>query len=488
MYHCLIFNVEYRSISRNLGPYRIAQYLREQNWDAEVIDYVHHWSLEDLKNLAKSRITSNTKFFGFSYLFKGWSEAAKDFLVWMKINYPEIVLISGSNGYPTEQYQADWHIWGFGEVAMDRLLQYLFSNGRIPEFIDDWDMKIVDASKYPAYPMDNYSVFYEDRDFLQPWEFLSIETGRGCKFKCSFCTSSVLGVKGDYSTSAESFKLQLKHNWEKWGIKNYIIAEETFNDRTEKVEKFAKVVKDLDFDPWFSAFIRLDLMMSRKDDKKMLSDMNCTGHFYGVESFNHKSAKAVRKGMPTERVKEGLLETKEYFQTNNEVFRGNISLILGAPYESKQSLSDSLDWLVNNWRDQGLGFYPMAIPITGRKSDLTYTYSQYGYRKTTIEALEKKHPLETDLIENLRDRSKRELVWENDEMDQIEALMLHRHWHKTAAEKKFKKSVFSIAGFTGRGSTLKEKLDQPHEYTEENETQEVIWYNEYKEMKLNWNI
>ena len=486
MHHCLIFNVEYRSISRNLGPYRIAHWLRENNWEAEVIDYVHHWTLEELITLAKSRITKETKFFGFSYLFKGWTEDSKKFLIWMKLNYPDIVLISGSNGYPLEEYKADWHIWGFGEVALEHLLKYLFSNGKEPQYIDDWGLKIIDASKYPAYPMDNYTVLYEKRDFLQPWEFLSIETGRGCKFKCSFCTSSVLGVKGDYSTSAESFERQLKHNWETWGIKNYIVAEETFNDRTEKVAKFAKVVRGLDFDPWFSAFVRLDLMLARPDDVKMLSEMNCTGHFYGIESFHHPTAKALRKGMATEKVQEGLLYVKDYFNKNNEVYRGNISLILGGPYETKETLMDSRQWLIDNWSDQGLGFYPMVIPLNGRKSDLSRTYPQFGYRPISIEELEKRHPNEPYIMSEVRRKGRRNLVWENDHMDFAEAIMFHRLWDQTAREYGFKKSVFAVAGYSGRNSTLKEKLDHPHKDLNNWNDEELEWYQEYKIMKLNF--
>ena len=485
MNHCLIFNVEYRSLSRNLGPYRIAHWLREHNWDAEVIDYVHHWTFDELVNLAKSRITKDTKFLGFSYLFKGWNEDSKKFLVWLKHTYPHLTLISGSNGYPLEKYAVDWHVWGFGEVAIINLLKYLFSNGVEPNHIFDFGIKIIDGSKYPSYPMDNYTVLYENRDFLQPWEFLSIETARGCKFKCSFCTSSVLGVKEDMSTSAESFERQLKHNWETWGIKNYIITEETFNDRTDKISKFAKVVSKLDFDPWFSAFIRLDLMLARKDDKKTLSDMNCTGHFYGIESFNHATAKALRKGMATSKVQDGLLSTKEYFNTNNDVYRGNISLILGGPHETKQHLHDGLQWLVDNWSDQGIGFYPMVIPLSGRKSDLSYTYEKFGYRPVSIEELERRYPNETYALSEVRRKGRRNLVWENDNMDFAESIMFHGLYQDTAIKKGFKKSVFSIAGYTGRNTTLAEKLDAPHKGEDEWLNEEMEWYQEYKNLKMN---
>ena len=35
-------------------------------------------------------------------------------------------------------------------------------------------------------------------------------------------------------------------------------------------------------------------------------------HFYGVESLHHPSAKSIGKGMDSGRLKEGLLEWKQY--------------------------------------------------------------------------------------------------------------------------------------------------------------------------------
>ena len=50
MKHGLILSVhQYPFLSRPLGVHRIAHYLREQNWDIEVIDWANHWPLEKLQ-------------------------------------------------------------------------------------------------------------------------------------------------------------------------------------------------------------------------------------------------------------------------------------------------------------------------------------------------------------------------------------------------------------------------------------------------------
>lgn len=493
MNHCLIMNIEERSHTRSLGPYRIAHYLRQLGWDAEVIDYCAHWTQDELAEMCLSRITDDTKFIGYSSLFTGWTTHMELFSQFLKKFYPHIVQISGSSSLPNADMTCiDYHIYGFGEYALDNLLSYLFSNGSEPKHIEYFNTKLIDASNYPAYPMKDYTVLYEDRDYLQPWEFLSIETGRGCKFKCSFCNFSVLGVKGDYSTSQESFEQQMKVNHDKWGIKNYVIAEETFNDRTEKVEKFSKVIRKLDFDPWFAAYIRADLLISRKQEMEYLADMNVFGQFYGVESFNQKTAKAIKKGMDRGKMKEGLLNVKEYFEKNHNKYRGNISLIVGAPYETKESLSESLDWLVDNWKTQSFTAYPLGIPVYGRQSILSGSYEDNEYKEVTANELYMKHDKKSvdkvmqknNIMKKGKVLEKKWLMWQNKQMDVVEAFQIHDHMYDVMRKEKFKKSTFAVAEFSGKNTTIEDKLKLDVNAVKKFRAEELQWVEEYKQKKL----
>lgn len=491
--HCLIFNTEDRSHTRSLGPYRIAHWLRELGWDVEVVDYCAHWSIDELMQLCLIKINSKTKFVGFSSLFTGWNNHQENFSKNIRKFYPNVFQIYGSSSLPNrEMSNIDYYVYGFGERVIYLLLKYLFSNGEPLLYSEAFNTKLIDASKYPAYPLENYTVLYEQRDYIQPWEFLSIETGRGCKFKCSFCNFSVLGVKEDHSTSSESFKLQLKNNYEKWGVKNYVIAEETFNDRTDKVKKFSKVVNSLNFDPWFAAYIRADLLLSRKDEKKYLMDMNVFGQFYGVESFNQKTAKAIKKGMNRTRMKEGLLDIKNYYNQNTNKYRGNISLIIGAPYESKESIYSSLDWLVNNWVDQSFTAYPLGIAVYGRQSILSGTYQDNEYSEVNIDYLYSKHDKNiVDKVYNknniVRDNkliNKKWLMWKNKQMDVVEAFKIHDDMYKVMKEKNFKKSTFAVSEFSGRNSTIYDKLNLNVNDVKRFRSEELEWVEEYKEKKL----
>lgn len=486
MFHSLIINIEYSTLSRKLGSYRIAHWLRAKGWDAEVIDYANHWTYEELVELAKSRITQNTKFVGFSISFGDWTETIEQFAAWLKLTYPDVVLISGAAIMPDHKILVDYHIWGFGEYALDKLLSYLFSNGEKPNSKIVEGNEVIDASMYPAYPMNDYVVTYEERDFIQPWEFLSIETSRGCRFSCSFCNFSVLGIKGDYSTSSESFDFQMRENFERWGTKNYVIADETFNDRPDKIKKFAKIVEKLNFDPWFAAFIRADLLISRKDDKKLLEDMRVFGQYYGIETFHYPTAKVLKKGMHPDTIKQGLLDVKEFYRAS-ERYRGTISLILGAPLEPMESLHETRQWLINNWSDQAIMFFPLNIPTKNRrKSKLSDIYQNYGYKEVPLERLDTNNPEDKKIMDFLRYHSPNSLVWESPQMNLMDAMQFHKLLEETTREYGFKKPTHSIAAYSGVNSTIEDKLSHTMNQINDWSQEECDWYYHYKAMKLNY--
>jgi len=502
MNHTLIFNVTGKTSiwQRNHGAYRIAHWLRLHNWDAEVIDYALTWNFEDLTNLVETRISKNTKFIGFSFLFDRWrdSEDLLKFVVWLNHYYPNITLISGSNLYPDPDSPMDYHIRGYGEVALVKLLEYLFSNGVKPRMIERNDgIIVIDADLYPAYPMTDYSVEYEARDFLQPWEFLSIETARGCIFQCTFCNHPLLGVKEDYSVTSEAFDKELKENYYRWGIKNYMTTEETFNDRPDKIERLGKVVKNLDFEPWFTGYIRVDLLISRPDERKHLDDMNYYGHYYGVESFYHKTAKAFKKGMHPDKIKEGLLSIKEYYAHTGK-YRGTVSLILGGPYEPIDSMYKTFDWLEENWKEHSVMPYPMYIPQgeMARASELTKNYEKYGYRKKDFSYFEEKYPDEEYVLNRMKTSRFEAILWENDELDQLQAIKLEMDFHNKIRDKEFKVQNFSMPKYTAaKGSNnqdppMEERLnltvgEAQEEWGEKDDTRDE-WCKEYITKKLNW--
>ena len=371
------------------GSYRLATKLRKEGWNVEVIDYFYLWSLEQLQELIKLRNSeSSISWIGFSCTWVNYSSyefqsRINDFLKWVKVNYPNIIIMAGGQN-PSLHFpmydNVDYIISGYGEVAVLEVLKYIYSNGKI-KGIPRKNGWLVDANSfYPAWPISDLSIDYEFRDFIHPGETLSLEFSRGCKFSCAFCNFPILGVKEDTTRDVTNLEYELKRNYDLYGITNYQVADETLNDRDEKLEKIGRIVKGVNADLNFNAFIRADILFSRPQQLELLAEAGVWGHYYGIESFNYQTAKSVGKGMHPDKIKQGLIDTEKYFENRLKKFRGTISLIYGLPFETEESISHGLQWLKNNWNRQSVVAFPLNINLTGNKSKIDKDYEKYGYK------------------------------------------------------------------------------------------------------------
>jgi len=428
---------------RSPGPYRIAHWLRTHNWDIEVVDFVNFWPLDFLKLWCKNNIREDTKFIGLSFLFQDRDLIDLEFILWIKQTWPHIKIISGGpDPFPYYQEHIDYMISGYGEYAILELLKYLFSNGKRPYFLIGPKVKLINANKfYAAYPLSSYMIKYQDRDYIQPDEWLGIEMSRGCMFSCAFCAFPVMGVKTDHTRSSDDFREELVENHDRFGVTKYIVADETFNDRTDKITKFANVVQSLDFSPLFSGYIRADLLTTRPNELEELLRMNFLIHFYGIETFNHNTGKIIGKGMHPDKLKDGLLRIKNFFLSNDSKrYRGQISLIIGLPQEDKESILKGKDWLEDNWTDQSFiaGTYEIGsdIELYNNKSKIQKDLPKYKYEMLSDEEIES-----YGFDKKLKDPTKMDsntpfaLLWKNEHMNIFEADEISHQFSKMAGDK-----------------------------------------------------
>lgn len=463
-YHGLIFGLRSHPYSRSAGAHRIATVLREKGWDCEVIDFARLWDLEELQELVRSRVSSKTVFVAFSTFFNYWETKFDRLIAWLGKEYPAIkTIIGGQSVALTAAKHADYWVESYGEVAIVELLKSLTGNSSIKIKFDArffGNKQLIKAvTAYPAYPMDSYRSQLERRDFVQPYEWLTIEFSRGCKFKCSFCNFPVLGVKGDYSRTQDDFEREVKYNYDNWGVTDYYIADETFNDRPEKIRKFADVVDDrLNFRPYFSGFMRSDLLISHRHTWEDLVRLGVGGQYYGVESFNHASAKLVGKGMKSEKLKSGLLEYKQYMR-DKLFFRATISLIVGLPFETAESMRETKRWVLDNWCDQSLTTFP--LDLSGAEgslynasqtnlSEFTKNLIKYGIRPMADSRLSaersayKKAAHRVYAPEHLEEEL---LVWEHDTMNLFEARAISDDMQKLI-RRKFKLDNWGLSALS----------------------------------------
>jgi hypothetical protein len=401
--------------------------------DIEVVDFAAHWQLEQLKEFTRKSVTNKTIFFGFSTFFSFWNNTLTDFTAWLKVEYPTIkTVIGGQNVLHTAAQNIDIWVDSYGEEAMLALAKTLAGNstaGIIFEPAFFGQKKVIKAlHAYPSYTMGDYSVIMEKRDFVQSWEWLTVEFSRGCKFSCAFCNFPILGVKDDTSRSAEGFEYEMRYNYDNFGVSRYYVADETFNDRVEKIAKFADVVEQLDFDPFFSGFIRADLLQTTGMIEE-LARMNFGGQYYGVETFNKKSGQVIGKGMDPTKVKRLILDTKDYFKQQDKPYKGTISLIVGLPYSIEQEWYDAMQWLKENWITESLVIFPLVVENLedDREKDhtniskMSQNLQKYGLRRLGSQPVDFFGDPTTMYNWKEGNYSSNEVLWEHDTMNIFDA-------------------------------------------------------------------
>lgn len=384
--------------SRGIGAYKIASQLRMSGYSVQVIDFTDWFSSEELIEAVMGFVGNNTKLIGISstfYQVSHYTIDKKNISQWLhmktgippniwetldhlKFFFPNVkYVIGGANTYQVKDlgyFDAVFH--GYSDNSILDYMNYL--NGRPRRLWKKVDKcHVIEGEDYSV-DAELLKHKWEENDLIFPNESLPIEISRGCIFKCKFCNFQLTGKKKfDYIRNPELIKEELSENYEKFGTTNYMFTDDTFNDSTYKLEKIHKVVTELPFKINFTTYLRLDLLHSHPEQIPLLKEMGLRSAFFGIESMNEKTAKAVGKGLKIEKVKDTLLKLKnDHFKEN---FSMLCSFIIGLPYEDLESVHKTFSWTQDN--DINTIWMPLFIRRDTRyKSDIDVNYEKYGYR------------------------------------------------------------------------------------------------------------
>ena len=452
--HVIIFNDCYESQRRTSGAYRLATLLYERDWDVDVLDFFHKWTEQEMGLWLDKNVKATTKFFGFSFTWIDQSVVKKT-IEKLKLKYPHIQILIGGQQPLEMSMKADIYVNGYIEECLDTIIDYMFNGGEKPKGeqseVSPDTFLIFSNEDYPSMNVKDLSVKYKDKDFVHKDEVLTLELSRGCRFECKYCSYPFLGIKKNTTRDLAILRNELMENYEKWGVSNYILADETINDRDEKLSGFAEVVNSLPFETNYAAFVRIDLVHAKPHHLKLLQDARIWSHFYGIETLNHEAGKRIGKGMHPDKIKETLLKTRESFLDTLGLYRGTVGLIAGLPHETPESWQATEDWFIKNWNTEKHSWWPLGISKKVRDSGLASLIAKnpekYGYStmedEQRIELLYNEYLAKTNTV-GLREKGKylkrgaythhrdsSQMLWKAEWADYLDALA----FVKTAKEK-----------------------------------------------------
>jgi hypothetical protein len=385
------------SFRRTLGPYRIAQALKDAGYTVQVVEWFSSWSRNDLALIMDKLLGPDTLWVGWSSTFMVgnsppstprahmWSRSLND-MDWLfdyiKARSKAWLVYGGAYAHLFAfDDRIDTYITGYADTSVIAYTHSLAQGNLPPRFVD--------SRTYPEPDPAHIDTDWSDPSYcLLPNEALPIEMARGCIFQCKFCSYPLIGKKkGTYQRPVEQIRDQMLRAHATTGCNRFYFTDDTFNDDRERLAELHAMFKTLPFKPQFSCFLRLDLIERWPETADLVLDMGLVGCFFGVETFNKKSAQCVGKGLDPKRTKAELVRLRALWGDRVLV---SVGLILGLPYDTEEYFKELEAWAtdpacpVDNLSINTLWLGPPA-PEGATQSDgwsqFNLNLDVYGYKR-----------------------------------------------------------------------------------------------------------
>lgn len=223
---------------------------------------------------------------------------------------------------------------------------------------------------------------FENPDVFGDYNGVSIETGRGCPFTCSFCSTSLYFKRQYRLKSIDRIIDEIKLIHRHLGRARIIFNHDLFTLKRSHVLEFCEKIKTAVPGVVWKCHARLDTL-----DEEILTKMNdagCNEIFVGLESATKKMQKIIQKKLDIEKF--GLLLDIP----NRLNMKFSLSFIVGFPEEDDNDLKEILKYSLEAkyyCREKVQIKIHSLAPLVGsplyEKSKGKLVYDSYGCLGTT---------------------------------------------------------------------------------------------------------
>ena len=178
----------------------------------------------------------------------------------------------------------------------------------------------------------NYIGSYYDPSMNTPRVQLTMQTSRGCPFKCTYCQWPKVINDGKYRARKPEFiidEIKMAISATNNSIGSIFFDDDTWNLGKRRVEKICDGLKEIGL-PW-TMMGRIDT--STQELYKKMVDSGCVGMRFGIETFNQKVSNNVKKKLDTTKAYDNL----KYIVTNFRNMEFHFTTMKNLPGEPKGS-------------------------------------------------------------------------------------------------------------------------------------------------------
>lgn len=408
MYDCIIFTdmTETVLVYKTIGAFKCAYELRKNGHTCLVVDYLHDFSMDEFKRVIDSAMSDKTVMIGFSTTFMLDTSGDQDDtnIVYKPLTdnifFPQgkefentaisyikqknakcAIGVGGVKVHPNyNNKNADFVFLGFSETSIVNVVAYLKNEQPIEHSHKNiWGVTVVDDKTANKYDFSNSKFEWEETDVVNA-KVLPIEIARGCIFKCKFCSYPLIGKKKlDFIKSSDALYEELQTSYDKFGVKNFFIIDDTFNDSEYKLDAVLNAVKRLNYQPYFWAYTRLDLIARDMQLFDKLYQIGVRSFYFGIETIDNTAGKLIGKGYDKEKLVNAIKQIRSSYP--DVLLHG--SFIIGLPEETLESCQSTFDRIMSqdiplhSFNFKGLQLY--SDDKVSWNSELSIKYKDYGY-------------------------------------------------------------------------------------------------------------
>jgi len=438
-------------LNKNVGPYTVANALREEGIETTVIHHLNMWTIDELIDTVVHLVNENTLFVGFNNFFYKvmgqtptetgeiqYSRSDKNTLLphgfdqgnqlcqAIKQKNPNCkIILGGPKALVTvSNKNVDYIFKGYADTVIVEFAKHLIDKTPRPtKWIKNlYGITVIDGAGAESFDFVNNKMQWLSQDIILPGETLPIEISRGCIFRCKFCSYPLNGKKKlDYIKNVDLLKQELLYNYETFGITRYFFLDDTFNDSVEKLEMILQVSKSLPFQLEYWAYIRLDLIAAKPHTMDLLFESGWRGAHFGLESMHAPTGEIIGKGGDPDRLIKTISELKRRY--GNDLLLHS-SFIVGLPLESEEQVTSTVERIESGEiAIDSSDFYTLWIQPEGYANYLSVfgtDFSKFGYKVKK----------EKDITELEAQFMNETVIWESPHMDLHRALELEQSFSR----------------------------------------------------------
>ncbi|RJR19634.1 MAG: radical SAM protein [Nitrospiraceae bacterium] len=308
----------------NLGLGYLATALRRSGFEVDIWDGMK-------KDMTRKKLRERLKLLDYQVIgvqvYTCSVEEAQEALTLAKSLDPKVLRIiggahvSGDSENALNQLDADYAFRGEAEIGLPKLLQKLSGedhceykdihhliwreNGRIylnelKPIVDvtalglaSWDL--IDPNEYPNAPIGA---------FVKSFPLATISCSRGCPHQCTYCANKLIMGRGLRARSKESIIEELDLLYNKYGVREYQIIDDTFTSKRSLAEGVCNEIinRGWKMNITFPNGVRVESL--DEELLKLLERAGCYSIGMAIESGSQRIVDHMRRNQRLEKVKE----------------------------------------------------------------------------------------------------------------------------------------------------------------------------------------